>query len=179
MDNHRKPREKTRFQEVPEKGEGERRQGAGSAGFRASLSLLPGLVCKSVRLPLTHSRPLPHSTQSHSPEKGRTRGRENRGSVTVPPQLAGSHLLPPGALPLPSSPPWLLHLLPWGLTQPPPGGGGPPDPPFKLGASSTLCRPGAFLRLFCSSVLDTKCLVDGCSPAEPLNPNPQPGSGTQ
>lgn len=122
MNNCRKPREKTRFQEVPEKGEGESRQGAGSAGFRAPLSPLPGLVCKSVRLPLTRSRPLPHSTQSHSPEKGRTRGREKRGSVTVPPQPAGSHLLPPGALPLPASPPWLLHLLPWGLTQPPPGG---------------------------------------------------------
>ena len=81
-------------------------------------------------------------------------------------------VLPPGALPLPASPPWLLHLLPQGLTQPLPGEAVHSGPSVQArDPGSTLCRQWAFLHLFCSSVLlDTKCLVNSCSPADFSHP---------
>lgn len=170
MNNRRKPREKMRFREVSEKQEGESRTGAGRAGFRAPLSPSWGRsVSLSVSLSLTlgPSPAAPSSTQSHSPEKGQTRGREKRGLVTV---------LPPGALPLPASPPWLLHLLPWDLTQPPPGGAVHSRPLFKIGTPALLSADsGPFC--ICSAHLSFWTL-SAWSTAAPqqifLTPEPQP-----
>ena len=85
MNNCRKPREKTRFREVPEKGEGESRRGAVRAGFQAPLSPSwgqSGSLSSSLSLTLGPSPPSQHTITLS--RKGANQGQRKEGLGDCP-----------------------------------------------------------------------------------------------
>lgn len=164
MNNCRKPREKTRFREVPEKGEGESRRGAVRAGFQVPFSPSwgqSGSLSSSLSLTLGPSPPSQHTITLSRKGANQGQRKEGLGDCPAPGSASPSRILLPG----------FCTCCPRASISPLLGGRCTPGPLFKLGPGSTLRGQWAFLHLFCSSVLpDTKCLVNSCSAADFSHP---------
>lgn len=99
MNNCRKPREKTRFREVPEKGEGESRRGAVRAGFQVPLSPSwgqSGSLSSSLSLTLGPSPPSQHTITLSRKGANQGQRKEGLGDCPAPGSASPSRILLPG-----------------------------------------------------------------------------------
>lgn len=169
MNNCRKPREKTRFREVPEKGEGESRRGAVRAGFQVPFSPSwgqSGSLSSSLSLTLGPSPPSQHTITLSRKGANQGQRKEGLGDCPAPGSASPSRILLPG----------FCTCCPRASLSPLLGGRCTPGPLFKLGTPALLSADsGPFC--ICSAHLSFRTLSAWSTAALQqifLTPEPQP-----